>query len=411
MARPRHVAALVAALQFRDPRPESLRTLDDAEWRQLLAYSDVARLTLILGRSCHKRLPEWVRSRIARNLADNTERLARTLRAYQEVAEALRGAGAEHLVLKGFAQWPHFVSDLRLRPQADLDLYCPADSLAIGQKAVLSIGYKEGPSTGVSDHLPFLIRPVQRRWRGNAFDPDITPAVEIHHQFWGRSYTRFGPKHFEAFWERRKGCSVGGIQFDALDPIDAFAYSALHALRHLLYGDLAPASIHELGFFLHENADDEHLWNVWRERHDEQLRLLTAIPSLLAVHWFGCRLPAAVEDEISRLPDIVPRWIRRFGDSALVDPFRFNKNALWLQLGLIESKRDRFSVLRRRLFPFWLPPLNSRWVQESDESAGTGERGRISKCAVYFNWFAARTIRHLGLLPSTLWYGLRLWSG
>jgi Uncharacterised nucleotidyltransferase len=415
MARPRHVAALVSALQFQNPRPELLRTLDEGEWKQLVAYSDPARLTLILGRAWHKLLPDWVRARIARNLADNTERLARALHAYQELAELLRRAGAEHLVLKGFSQWPHFVSDLRLRPQADLDLYCPADSLLLAREAALSIGYQQGLACEhhIGDHLPLLVRPEGRHWRGNAFDPEISQAIELHHQFWGRSYARFGPRNLKGFWERRRACTVGGIQFDALDPLDAFAYASLHALRHLLYGGLAPASVHELGFFLHENAADEHLWTLWRARHDEQLRRLIAISSLLAAQWFGCRLPAAVEDEVHRLPAIVPRWIARFGGSALVNPYRLDKSALWLQLGLIDSERDRFFVLCRRLFPLWIPSLNSRWVQEGQdgvENTVPTPRGRMMKSAAYFNWFARRVVRHLKVLPSTLWYGFRLWS-
>lgn len=415
MARPRHVAALISALQFRNPRPELLRTLDDAEWKQLLAYSDPARLTLICDRAWHKLLPNWVRDRVARNLADNTERLARALHAYQELAEVMRRAGAEHLVLKGFSQWPHFVSDLRLRPQADLDIYCPEGSLQLAQRAAISIGYQQGApgENHIADHLPLLVRPEGRHWRGNAFDPELSQAIELHHRFWGRPYARFGPRNLEGFWERRRTCSVGGIQFDALDPLDAFTYASLHALRHLLYGGLAPASVHEIGFFLHENADDEPLWDVWRARHDEQLRRLTAISALLASRWFGCCLPSAIENEINRLPPIVSRWIGRFGDAALVNPYRLDKRALWLQLGLIESERDRFSVLCRRLFPLWIPPLDSRWVQEGPdavENAVHTPRGLMLKYATYFGWFATRVTRHLRVLPSTLWYGLRLWS-
>lgn len=413
MASPRHVEALIRALQFRDPQPELLRELDRAGWNRLLAYSDVARLTLILGHVWPNELPDWVHDRIARNLKDNTERFELALDCYREVAGALQAAGAQHLVLKGFAQWPYFVADVRLRTQADLDLYCPPDSLFRARDALLALGYEVGrfPDLSISDHLPLLIR--AQRMSGppeNIFDPGITLAIEVHYRFWCRPDARFGPENLDLFWARRRSRMIHGLEFVGLDPLDAFAFSALHALRHLLYGGLAPYNIYELAFFLHHNAENQQLWKSWSTQPDSQLRLLTAASSLLAARWFGCRLPAAVDQEIRRLPGIVPRWFDRFGERSLVNLFEFNKDALWLHLGLIRSSRQRASVLVRRLFPFWVPSLNSRWVQESDDGSRVGPRGPLQRYATYCNWFVGRSVRHLRVLPGTLWGGLRLWS-
>ena len=413
MARPRHVEALIRALQFRDPQPELLRELSRTEWNRLLAYSDIARLTLILGHLWSNELPDWVHQRIARNLEDNTERVQLARESYREVAGTLEAAGAQHLVLKGFAQWPYFVPDVRLRTQADLDLYCPPDSLLRARDALLGIGYEAGrfPDVHVSDHLPFLIR-SQRTGKApeNVFDPEITLAIELHHRFWGRPQARFGPENLDEFWPRRRRRKHRGLQFVGLDPLDAFAFSALHALRHLLYGGLAPYNIYELGFFLHHNAENQQRWKAWRTQHDDRLRLLTAASSLLAARWFACRLPAAVEEEVQRLPAIVPRWFQKFGEPTLANLFEFNKDALWLHLGLIGSSREKTSVLVRRLFPFWVPSPNSRWVQESEDGSRLGHRSRLQKYMTYFNWFAERIVRHLRVLPGTLWGGLRLWS-
>lgn len=412
MARPVHIATLIQALQFQNPQPKSLRKLSRAEWEQLLAYSDLARLTLILGQAWPEELPDWVRERIARNLADNTERLGLAQCTYRDAADALRAVGADHLVLKGFSQWPYFVSDVRLRPQADLDLYCPCGSLFPAQSALFNIGYEAGrvPEAHIGDHLPVLIRDRGGHgWRGNAFDPDITLAIELHYQFWGRSYARFGPTDLDIFWSRRCNRFMQGMTFQALDPLDAFAFSALHALRHLIYGGLAPYSIHEVGFFLHHNAHNDRLWTTWLAQHNAELRPLVATAAFVAAQWFGCRLPEAVEEEIKFLPQVVFRWFKRFGDSSLVHLFEFNKDAVWLHLGLIDSSRERTSVLVRRLFPLWFPPLNSRWVQESDEGDGIERRSLLQKCAAYLNWFAVRIARHIRALPSTLWGGVRLW--
>jgi Uncharacterised nucleotidyltransferase len=356
-------------------------------------------------------LPGWVRERIDRNLADNAERVARTLRAYQEVADALCSAGAEHLVLKGFSQVPYFVPCLRLRVQSDFDLYCPPGSIFRAHDTLLRIGYKTAcaPECHTSDHLPLLVPPSRQEWRGNFYDPEIAPAVELHHQFWGRPYTQFGPVNLDLFWARRKVRSVEGIRFNALDPIDGFAHTALHALRHLLYGGLHASNIREVGFFLHHNAANERIWKAWLMQHDDDLRQATAISSFFASRWFGCRLPGAVREEIARLPRIVPRWFEKFADSTLAEPFAFNKNAVWLQLGLMQSREQKIPVLVRRLFPLWIPPLNSRWVQQS-RPVRAEKLTFTRKSLTYAKWFGARVMRHLSVLPSTLWCGLRLWA-
>lgn len=416
MARPLHISALIRALQFQNAQPDLLRRLSRGEWEQLLAYSDLARLTLILGQAWPEELPHWVQERIARNLADNTERVGLAQCTYRDAADALRAAGAEHLVMKGFAQWPYFISDLRLRQQTDLDLYCPAESLFRAHSALLSIGYEAERSPDahdgqVADHLPTLIRRRHDyQWHGNAYDPDLSLAIDLHYQFWGRSYARFGPTELDAFWTRRCNRLMNGMSFQSLDPLDAFAFSAIHVLRHVLYGYLVPYSVYELAFFLHQNVDNQRLWKTWFAQHEPSLRVLTAVPSLLAAQWFGCRMPEAVADEIERLPAIVPRWLERFGDSMLISLFELNKNGLWLQLGLIGATRDRVSTLLRRLFPLWVPPLNSRWVQEPANDAGDGQGSHISRYGTYCKWFVQRSVRHLRLLPSTVWGGLRLWA-
>lgn len=412
MDRPRYISALMSALHFEDPRPEELRNLTNSEWRQLLAYSDLARLTLIFGHAHREYLPEWVQRRIAQNLADNTERVARTLSAYQEIAKALREGRAEHLVLKGFSQYPHFISDIRLRPQSDFDLYCPTDSILSAQHALERIGYCAGrtPECNICDHIPMLIRGREPRWSGNAFDPEISNAIDVHYRFWGRSSVRCGPANLGAFWNRKTKRIVKGVEFYALDTLDALAFSSLHALRHLLYGGLVPLNIYEVAYFLHHTSNNDPLWEIWLSQHDDDLRAVIAISSLLAAQWFGCHVPQPVKREIELLPAIVHRWCGEFAESTLVNLFEFNKDALWLHLGLVDSWNDKVSLVIRRLFPLWVPAFNSRWVQESNDGARVERRNLFAKCGTYFSWFTVRVIRHMGVLPSTLWHGLRLWS-
>src|SRR2546427_144447 len=74
---PRSVAAVFAALRFSAPAPELLQQLNHAEWKIALAFADRSGLTLILGALCRDYLPAWVRERVERDLANNTERVGR----------------------------------------------------------------------------------------------------------------------------------------------------------------------------------------------------------------------------------------------------------------------------------------------------------------------------------------------
>ncbi len=410
--RPRHIAALFSALRFRDPRPDSLEALSEPEWHQLLAFSDRAHLTLTLAKLCHDFLPEPVQWRVDRNLADNSEHAFRLQDAYSEMAEALRSAGAEHLVLKGFAQWPHFVSDLNLRQQSDIDLFCPPDSLPLAHASLLKIGYEPAsvPLPDTDDHLPALVRHTGWQWRGNAFDPEMPPSIELHHTLWDASWARCGPSEWGAFWNRRTYHGVGSLRFPALHPLDSFGYCSLHALKHLLTGGLLPYHIYELGFFLHNHAEDDPLWKAWLTWHDEKLRALAAIPAALAGEWFACRLPEAVAAEIASLPGIVPRWFRKFADLPPGDLFRPNKDALWLHLGLIDSPGAKASVFLRRLVPLRIPRIKHRWSLEGAGGDSGIRRWRFARYVKYARWIATRTVEHLRLLLPTLWHGLRFWT-
>ncbi|HVP45018.1 MAG TPA: hypothetical protein VMT32_00495, partial [Bryobacteraceae bacterium] len=82
---PRGVAAVLAALRFSSPAPERLRQLSDSDWKAALEFTDRGSLTLFLGAMCRDSLPAWVRERIDRNIAGNTERVGRLRAALVEI--------------------------------------------------------------------------------------------------------------------------------------------------------------------------------------------------------------------------------------------------------------------------------------------------------------------------------------
>src|SRR5271156_397665 len=139
---PSFFVAVLEALQLRGAETLGLWELTDAKWQDLLAVCDLAHLTLPLMRTCREDAPGWVLSRAKRNLADNKIRVERIETAYREVAQAFEHAGVEHLVLKGFAQYPGFADSLDHRMQSDIDLYCPEECILAAQASLRTLGYE-----------------------------------------------------------------------------------------------------------------------------------------------------------------------------------------------------------------------------------------------------------------------------
>jgi hypothetical protein len=408
---PRSFPAVIAALKFRNPNRESLRKLDDSEWAQLLLFCDRMHLTISLGRTCSDYLPNSVRSRIDQNLVDNAKRFERIKLAYLEVAGASRDVQVDHVVLKGFAQWPGHAENAQLRMQSDIDVFCQPESVSRARDAVLALGYKslDGLEDVSSDHLPPLIRETNWEWHGNSFDPEMPVSIDFHFRLWDETNTHLVLRGLDQFWVRRIEGRLDDFSFPALDPVDSLGYSALHMFRHLLYGGMHAHQVYELAWFLHTNAENEQFWKNWQELHDDSLRRLEAICFRLAGDLFACQLPQAVEKEIEHLPSGVLRWCDECADSQIDLFFRPNKKALWLHLSLLESIRDRRDVLRQHLFPVRVPPIRAHWVQRP--IPGDRERTPLKLYARHFGYVISRTAYHARSLPPALWHGMRLrWS-
>ena len=190
---PRHIAVALCALRFHDSRPEGLRTLEDQEWERVLSYTDSAHLTLHLATVCRDYFPQWVKERTARNLSDNGERFIRIKEAYQDLANAFRVTGVEHLVLKGFSHWPDYVENPRLRLQSDIDLFCPPQSIIKARATLESIGYRAVPTgPGIEIHIPIMIRQSGWQWKGQSLRSKApTSRGNLTHQLWSSDRHRF----------------------------------------------------------------------------------------------------------------------------------------------------------------------------------------------------------------------------
>ena len=222
------------------------------------------------------------------------------------------------------------------------------------------------------------------------------------------AFGRFGPRDLDQFWLRRIERRLDDVSFPVLNPVDNLAYSALNVLRDALCGEVSVQLIYELARFLHINAENEEFWRSWRELHDDSLRAAEAISFRLALHHFDCRLPEEVEIEINRLPVVTKVWFANYADSPFSSSFRENKDALWLHLALIESKRDKRAILFKRLFPMRIPSLDAPYIHKAVKD-GQNSFGVTRKRVRYLDYLTSRAKTHLGVLPSTLWHGARMW--
>ena len=397
---PHHLRAVIDALRLSDPPRNSLRSLTDSEWASVLSHWGWVRLTLPLRQVRGNDLPEWVRAQIDENVADNMQRLECIKTLYVELAHALGNAGVDHLVLKGFAQWPAYMQGPQVRTQSDIDVFCPAESAFRGRDALCALGYRwrQDLRPRFSDHLPALEKSSQWRWRGRYFDPAMPVTVEVHFQFWDEIGTRLRPIGLQQLWLRRAERPLDGFTCPALDEVDSLAYAALHVIRSLFCGDLQPYNIYEIAWFLHTNADNKAFWGRWRQLHHESLRRLEAVCFTLAKQWFACRLAEELEEDIESLPGGAQRWFYKYSDSPLIALVRPNKDALWLHLSLLDSSSDKRSIFRNRVFP--APNRPSEPVK----------RWTLATFSQYVIHAICRGLPlHLSLLPRTLLQGIGWW--
>ncbi len=404
---PKEFAALMEALQLEGSNTDALFALDTIEWRRLLEFCDLSHLALALSQIDLARAPEWVRGRLERNARDNARRFEHVQAAYIEAAAALRHAGVPHVVLKGFTQCPDYVSDPHLRMQSDIDLYCPQPQIETAQAALMGIGYRpDGPNHSRADHVPSLRRPGNWRWRGNPYDPEMPPDIELHFCLWNERVNLIEIPEVAQFWGRRESRKLEGMEFCGLNGEDHLGYLSLHVLRGVLSGDWVVHHVFELAKFLHTRARDVEFWSQWRDVHSSNLRRLEAIGFCLARSWFSCALPEVARVEADRLPEAQKQWLRRLGGSPLEVMFRRNKDGHLLQLLLATSRTSRKSALLRAILP--------HHVAGPDETVvGMKYRRQVSlntnRYVKYVAYLVDRAVVNSAANASFLLHGLRLW--
>ena len=411
---------MLRALQLQSPEFHGLLSLSDSDWNDLLNRPEIARLMIALAQKCAAQMPGWVLDRIDRNIACTAERFERIKQEYAEIASALREAGIDHLVAKGFSLCPEFVVHPRFRSQSDVDIFCLPESVERAVEALHGIGYEtlQNADHLRGHHVPPLGRKSSWKWRGDLFDPEIPLGVELHFRFSDETLEKFAPLGIEDFWQRRVTGRVDDLTFPTLATVDQFGYSALHILRHLLDGMTPIYNVFEVAQFLHTRANDDQFWAEWKTLHHDSVRSLQAVACMLARAWFGCALPRAVEDEIAQLSPAIHQWFDRFAWSPLEAWFRPNKDVVWLHAAMVSNTRDRLAVVRNTLLPPKIPRyIPGRFDPDGSASASATtaadakdrQRWTATGAKNYFAHATKRFIAYSRALPPALWSGSRFW--
>jgi Uncharacterised nucleotidyltransferase len=397
-----HILAVLKALSFERRSTRELEAISTSDWPALLDALDRSHLTLAVGTRCRDSLPDFVRKRIDRNLVDNALRHARLVETQREICESLRLSCIPFVVLKGLAHSPGCVDDPRTRPQYDIDIYSPCESIPAALRNLQGLGYEAtGNATHPgADHLPIMIRRTGWKWRGDYYDPDMPPSLELHFRFWNSQYVRFGVGDVTQFWRRRTVRQSSGLDFPALDPGDALSFSAMHLMHHSLGGDLHLRHVYEVAHFLERSAGDVSFWSHWRDTGLQECRVVEGIAFQFAREWFGCHLNAAAQDAIDQLPASVKRWFSIFALSPALALEKPNKNELWLHFCLATRARDQYAIARRRLIP-----ARAGRVLLDPHAPGAPTHKRLTLEA---SFLAKRILHHLRTLLPTL-HGAYLW--
>jgi hypothetical protein len=396
---------VLEALRFHNRSTQGLEAIPENAWPTLLKATDSSHLTLTLGVSCRESLPESVRARIDRNLAGNAARYDRLVAAQSQITDALSLGGIEYIALKGLSQWPYYTDDPRVRPQYDIDIYVPDESISAAGKAMYELGYESltGTPDPGADHLPVLIRKTGWHWRGDYYDPEMPPSLELHFRFWNAQTMRFGVGDTTQFRRRRIVRRVGGIELFTLDPADGLSYSALHLVRHLLGGDLRLRHVYEIAHFLERSADDHAFWSRWRETGLPSCRVMEGIAFRLGAEWFHCKLHGCAREAIEQLPAPMKRWFSLFALSPVLGIGNPDKNELWLHFCFLNSRKDRRAIALRRLFP------TRRGRVVVDAHVPTARR--IAKVSGEASFLAGRVLHHLRTLAPTMRGAYLWWRG
>jgi len=361
-------------------------------------------------------LPDWVRQKVDQYLADVVLRFQKIEATYDAAVKGFEAVGVDHVVIKGFSLFPGYTERFGLRPQGDIDLYCPPQVVKRAQGVLSELGYAQNPDHDghLADHLPIMMPTVPWVPGPNLFDPEMPIGFELHHRFWNEPVMRLQVAGLDDFWNRRIERQIDGFSFRGLHPVDNLGYTALNVLRDLARGLLPIEQVYGLARFLHTHSIDDAFWELWGAYHNPSLRRLEVIPFQLAADWFGCKVHPVVHEETDRLPAGVQAWFRETSKAGLYPRFGQAKDGTWLHVLLLESLSDKLGVLREVLCGVGSKPetvdSNAANQHATEEEPKRSLANFYRRLISYSKWFVSRSAVRIAKFPSFFRLGFRLWQ-
>ena len=414
---PKIPSFLSAAVGFEDPDFTKLRSVSPAEWKLVLSNWHAVRILLLADYRRFEALPDWVRARLDSYLTDSGERFERIRSAYAHIASLLDKAGADHVLIKGISLFPGYADHPRVRPQGDIDLYCPPDSVARAREVLLSEGFRQKREHEllIADHLCTFVPPTDWKPSERLCDPRMPICFEVHFSWWNEKSTQLAAPGAGDFWARRTTRTLDGFSFPGLDPVDNLGYTALNVVRDLLLSQASADQVYGLARFLHTHSNQQEFWRRWHHLHHDSLRQLEAISLRMARDSFHCKLPEEVHEELNRLPQKVQDWFAVLAKSGLNLDFAHTKDGVWLHLALVSGLRQKSRLLtyswvsRPRGFSSFSPETLERPAagRASRQSRVRRLAARTKQTLQFTGWFVSRAAVRLSRLPSFLYSGAR----
>jgi hypothetical protein len=398
--------------------PPTWTRADAAGWKRILSFTDTAGLTLHLrGQLRHQNhydaLPSPVKDRLEGNLKSNCTRTGILTQEFLQINQQLQTAGIRYLNLKGLLLCPRFIERLEHRVQYDFDLLVDRGDLKTTYARLQELGFTPAHRSErqKADHLPPLVKKTGWQWRGDYFDPEIPPGIEVHYQLWEPEFERIPILLFEDLWEKASLQECKSLIVPALALNHELLYLTLHCCRHLLRSDLRLSHLYELAYFLHHNSQNRELWQgflAWLEHCPNSPRMV-ATGFALAIKLFQPETSASLRSWIhANLPPGADRWIDTYGLRDAKHGYRENKNVIFLHLSLLDRGADHWGILKQKLLPRHLP-LAVAGIYLPDERKGAILRG--FHFLLYLGYLARRTFFHVASffrlcfhLPAWLWF-------
>ncbi len=349
-------------------------------WKRILNFTDMAGLTLHLrARLQHRNhfdtLPAFVQKRLEGNLKSNRTRTEVLKQEFLQINRHLQAAGIRYVNLKGLLLCPRFIERPEHRVQYDFDLLVGDEDKIRTYARLQELGYTPAhrSESQRTDHLPPLVKKTGWQWRGDYFDPEIPPGIEVHYQLWDPSFERIPVLLFEDVWEKTSLQEYQSLRVPVLPLNHELLYLTLHCCRHLLRSDLRLSHLYELAYFLHDNRGNREFWDgflAWLNQCPNSSRIVGSTFAL-TVRLFQPETSVLLEGWIRQ--NLIPgaeRWIKTFGFRDAPHGYRGNKNVIFLHLSLLDRKVDQWGVLRQRLLPRHIP-LAVSGIYLPDEERGS----------------------------------------